>query len=257
MNPMRSSPVLSLCLLLISLPAAAGSHKSRNPDAHSAPGSVLLNGERTFVVWSDGDSFNIKDGEYKGRGTRLAGYNTLEAFGPVHRWGSWTREELFELAKASSSVAASKTWTCTTDGKEDGYHRLLINCPDLAVEMARQGHGLAYAVDGSAADEKVLAAQAEAMKAGRGMWKKGVVKGVVTSVHSADEAEAKEKGAYNRVVDTRTGKALGRPHEKTYGTCQEVCETTDGDESCMVYVPFEIRYRNKPDCLKGGGAAEK
>jgi endonuclease YncB( thermonuclease family) len=244
---MRPAVVL---VLLISAACSAHSRKSRKTDDHHAPGSVVLNGVKTSVVWSDGDSFRIKEGAYEGKGTRLVGYNTLEAFGPVHRWGTWTPQELFELAKDASQVAAAKEWTCSTDGKEDGYHRLLVDCPDLAAEMARQGVGMAYFVDGAKVDDKVLAAQAEAMKAGRGMWKKGVVKGVVSSVHSLDERGGNGSEAYNRVVDTRTGRAVKRPHHSTYETCQEVCETTDGDVSCMVYVPFEIRYRKKPECLK-------
>lgn len=242
-------------LLLVLLVLAGGawarskSKKPPNPDKHDAPGYLVLNGERTKVVWTDGDSFSIKEGQYKGRGTRLQGYNTLEAYGPVHRWGEWTAEELFEIAKASSSVAAAQEWKCSTDGKEDGYHRLLIKCPDLAVEIVRQGHAMAYAVEGEKVDPKLLEAQQDAMSAGRGMWKKGVVKGVMTSAHSMGE-DGDEGPAYNRVVDTRSGAALKRKHEKKYATCEEVCETTDGDQSCMVYVPFKIRYRNKPDCLK-------
>jgi len=29
-------------------------------------------------------------------------------------------------------------------------------------------------------------------------------------------------------------------------TCQEVCE----GQSCMVYVPYERRYKEKPECLR-------
>lgn len=117
--------------------------------------------------------------------------------------------------------------------------------------MIRQGHALAYAVEGTRPDPKLLDAQAEAQREKRGMWKKGVVKGVVTSVHSVEE-EGEDAGAvaYNRVVDTRTGEALKRAHKSAYKTCEEVCETTDGDVSCMLYVPFEHRYRHKPKCLK-------
>lgn len=234
--------MLLLCLLAATALAA---------DKHDAPGHIILNGVRTDVKWSDGDSFSIKSGDYKKKGTRLMGYNTLEAYGPVHTWGAWTGAELYELAKSSSKVAASKEWECTTDGKEDGYHRLLVNCPDLAVEMARQGHGLAYAVDGEKARAEVLEAQAEAQREKRGMWKKGVTKGVVTSVHSVGEdGDDSDHEAYNRVVDTRTGQALKRKHEKKYATCEKVCEDTDGDTSCMIYVPFKHRYRKQPDCLK-------
>jgi micrococcal nuclease len=125
-----------------------------------------------------------------------------------------------------------------------------VLCPDLAVELVRQGHAMAYAVEGGTPLAGTLEAQAEAMKERRGMWAKGVVHGVVTSVHSVSEDGAKEPHAYNRVVDTRTGQALKRAHTKAYATCETVCEETDGDTSCMVYVPFELRYRHKPDCLK-------
>jgi hypothetical protein len=115
--------------------------------------------------------------------------------------------------------------------------------------MARQGHGLAYAVDTESARPEVLEAQAEAQKARRGMWKKGVVWGVVSSVHSYGE-DGKNEPAYNRVVDTRTGRASKRAHTEAYQTCQKVCETVDETTSCMVYVPFQNRYRNKPECLR-------
>lgn len=38
-------------------------------------------------------------------------------------------------------------------------------------------------------------------------------------------------------------------HTQRYETCQTVCETTDGQQSCMLYVPFKKRYRGQPDCL--------
>ncbi|MEW5741859.1 MAG: thermonuclease family protein [Myxococcota bacterium] len=219
-------------------------------------GALLLNGEYTEVRWTDGDSFKVKSGKWKGRGTRLSGYNTLEAFGPVHRWGAWKPQELYVLAKSLAQVAAKGTWTCTTDGRADGYGRLLVLCPDLALELIRQGHAMAYAVDGAAPLEGALEAQAEAMKEKRGMWEKGRVNGVVSSLHSVGEEGSKEPQAYNRVVDTRTGQALKRAHSKTYAVCEEVCEETDGETSCMVYVPFERRYRNKPPCLKHAAGSE-
>lgn len=210
---------------------------------------VRLNGVLTDVRWSDGDSFRFRSGEYNNLGTRLVGYNTLESYGPVHSWGDWTPVELFEISKSSASVAASATWNCTTTGKRDGYQRVLVNCPDLAEEMVRQGHAFAYVVEEEKANERVLAAQAEAQKARRGIWKKGVVWGVLTSVHSMDEVGSRG-AAYNRVVDTRTGRAEKVAHRQTYPTCQTVCIEVDGTRSCMVYVPFENRYRHKPDCIR-------
>ena len=75
--------------------------------------------------------------------------------------------------------------------------------------------------------------------------------GVITSLHSlGEDGDDEQAETYNRVVDTRTGQALKRVHAQRYETCQTVCETTDGQRSCMVYVPFKKRYRGQPDCLK-------
>lgn len=240
--------LLSVLVLLVASSALAKEKKSK-PKGHSAKGSILLNDEQVLVRWTDGDSFKFLSGKYDGKGTRLVGYNTLEAYGPVHRWGEWTAKELFAIAEASSQVAASREWSCTTDGKADGYGRVLVNCPQLAEEMIRQGHGLAYAVEGTS-PENLLEAQRDAMKQKRGMWEKGVVKGVITSLHSVGEDGDDSNEPYNRVVDTRTGSALKREHKNKYEMCQEVCEATDGDTSCMTFVPFKRRYKNKPDCLK-------
>lgn len=226
-----------------------------NPDKHDTPGILVLNGEETQVVWTDGDSFKIKSGEYKGRGTRLQGFNTLEAFGPVHSWGSWTPAELYQVAKASSSIGASQKWTCTTDGKLDGYKRVLIDCPEAAKELIRAGHAMVYAVEGTRADPALLAIQKEAQAKKAGIWAKGLTNGVITSLHSlGEDGEDPDGESYNRVVDTRTGEALVRKHKDSYQTCQTVCEKTDGDQSCMVYVPFKRRYGGKPDCLRGSVA---
>ena len=81
------------------------------------------------------------------------------------------------------------------------------------------------------------------------MWAKGVVNGVISSLHSLGEDGDAQTESYNRVVDTRTGQALVRKHSNTYATCQTVCEETDGDKSCMIYVPFKRRYHGQPDCL--------
>jgi len=218
--------------------------------AGKGTGFLFLNGERTEVHWSDGDSFKVKSGPFAGRGTRLSGYNTLESFGPVHSWGAWTPEELYAIAKSSAAVASAQEWTCTTDGKADGYGRLLVLCPDLAAEMVRQGQAMAYAVEGASPLPGLLELQAEAMREKRGIWAKGRVNGVLTSVHALGEDGSKEPQAYNRVVDTRTGQALKRAHTQRYAVCEKVCEDTDGETSCMVYVPFSQRYRHKPDCLK-------
>ncbi|MBK7857627.1 MAG: thermonuclease family protein [Archangiaceae bacterium] len=238
--------MLSLALVALLVPTAGVHHKK-----HNAEGTVVLNGERTAVNWTDGDSFKIKDGKYKGAGTRLQGYNTLEAYGPVHRWGEWSTHELFEIAEDSSAHAAQQTWECTTDGNKDGYGRLLILCPALVKHMVIDGYAMVYTVDDKPVSAETLAWQQEAIKNKAGMWKKGAPKGVITSLHALGEADSNgAPTAYNRVADTRTGKAVKREHTNRYDTCQEVCEKTDGEESCMVYVPFEKRYKYRPTCLQ-------
>lgn len=244
---------LSLCLVLLAAACALAGGPKRQGQArekHDVIGFIVLNGERLKVRWTDGDSFSIRQSNHPRLGTRLTGYNALEAYGPVHQWGKWTSKELFSLAKTSSSVAAAQEWECTSDGKLDAYKRLLVSCPKLAVEMARAGHGLAYAVEGEKVDPAVLAAQAEAIGARRGMWAKGAAAGIITSLHSAGEDDQQGAESYDRVVDTRTGQALRRKHSRHYESCQNVCLETDGQQSCMVYVPFKHRYRGQPDCLK-------
>jgi len=233
-------PLCFFALLL--LPSLAVAAKPMN-------GIVVLDGVRMGVRWSDGDSFKFTAGPHQGKGTRLLGYNTLETFGPVHRWGGWSGQELYEIAKGSAAVAASQEWKCTWGGKSDGYGRMLVECPELSVEMVRQGHAMAFEVEGKARPE-VLAAQREARAKKVGMWAKGTPRRVLSSVHSAEEG----KEGYLRVVDTATGHAEKRPHQKSYETCQEVCVGAAADRACLLFVPFEQRYRNKPPCLKSAGA---
>jgi endonuclease YncB( thermonuclease family) len=234
-------------LLVLMLLADSKVHHKR----HNAEGTIVLNGEKTTINWTDGDSFKPKEGKFKGSGTRLQGYNTLEAYGPVHRWGEWTAQQLFELAEDSAAHAAMKTWECTTDENKDGYGRILVSCPELTKHMVLDGYAMVYSVEDKPVDPELLKLQQEAIKNKSGMWAKGAPKGVITSLHSLGEEDSKgATTAYNRVVDIRTGAALKRQHQKRYDTCEEVCEETDGEKSCMVYVPFEKRYKNRPQCLQ-------
>jgi endonuclease YncB( thermonuclease family) len=133
-------------------------------------GVIYLNGHATVVRWSDGDSFRFKSGEYDDNGVRLQRYNTLESFGPVHRWGTWTGQELYGIAKSSRFVASEKDWHCTTDGSRDGYGRVLVDCPDVAEHMVQQGHAHVFAID-TAADPDLLKLQATAQENGVGIWR--------------------------------------------------------------------------------------
>ena len=87
-------------------------------------------GKPVPVRWGDGDTFTVVEGALKGKAARLVGYNTLESYGPVHRWGSWTGPELMRIAFEARDAAAADTWTCKKQRKKDSYGRLLIDCPD-------------------------------------------------------------------------------------------------------------------------------
>ena len=215
--------------------------------------TVTIDGRVTTVAWNDGDSFAIKDGPLAGERVRLGGFNALESYGPVHSWGQWQPQPLYELTKTATEFARSKSWKCDWGGKRDGYGRLLITCPVLVIEMVQRGYAHVFAVEGDP-DPVALEAQIAALASGAGMWAKGVPAGLITSLHSADE---KRKGKsdnaqpYNRIADPKTGRTRKHEHSETYATCQKVCM----HGSCMVYVPFTARYgKNRADCLRTKGS---
>lgn len=243
MRDVRGPLLLALASLLV--PAAPRArHEARHRDATAA--AVVLDGAATAVRWTDGDTFRILSGPLRGRSARLQGYNTLESYGPVHLWGTWSGPELLEVARAASRVAPSATWRCRAEGEEDRYRRLLVSCPAAAAELVRRGLAMVYGV-GRPADPELLRLQRDAQRRGAGMWAKGVPREIVTSVHSALEGEER---SYDRVVDTSTGVARTRPHRATYGTCRLVCHGRGADRSCMRYVPFGRRFRHRPWCLR-------
>ena len=101
---------------------------------------------------------------------------------------------------------------------------------------------------GAPADRALLRRQRAAQRRHTGTWANGVPATILTSVHSATESPS--GGAYLRVVDTRTGLARTRPRAEACQSCQPVCFGVGPDRSCMLYVPFERRYRGRPDCLR-------
>ncbi len=211
--------------------------------AHASP-SVKMSGEQVDVRWSDGDSFKFKTGRHKGTKTRLMGYNTLESYGPVHSWGGWTGDELYQLQRESTKFAKSKVWTCDTKGEKDHYGRLLVRCDDLITAMVGEGWAHLFKMEGSKPNPAHLEAQLKAQKEKKGIWAKGVPKVIMTSTHSNDEE--RDGPAYNRVADTQTGVARKIEHNKRYRECEKVCM----EGSCMVYAPFKRRYgRDKAKCL--------
>ena len=246
---MRTS-IPALLLLL----AASCAHEAAPPPApaqatappqRQGPAAIRLNGEEVQVRWSDGDSFELQSGSLKGSDTRLTGYNTLESYGPVHRFGEWSAAELYGIARTSKELASAEVWDCTTDGKKDSYGRVLISCPGVSRAMIRAGHAFVMAVD-EEPDPELLRLQREARAAKVGMWAKGAPAEIVTSVHPAVPG----KPGYNRVVDLETGRSRKWTHESAYGICEEVC--LPGGWGCLVHVPFDRRYKpeTKADCLK-------
>ena len=193
--------------------------------------------------WTDGDSFTFLAGRFEGSGVRMQGFNTLESFGPVHRWGDWTPEDLYEVAGKAKELVSSRTWVCSTEGRRDAYKRVLVSCPDAAAALVRQGLAHVFAFR-EAADEGLMALQREAREEGRGMWAKGRPEWLVTAVHS------KEGGTGSMsVVSTRTGQWSSQPVPDAFESCQEVCYEHPVRGSCMLFVPWQNRYRDRAPCL--------
>ena len=215
---MRTLPLtLGLALVTaVSLPAEAADVASK----------VFINGVPSPVFFNDGDSFRVLAGKNKGLKARLAGFNTLESYGPVHSWGGWTAEELYVLAKMATMNARRGVWSCTTDFDTDTYGRALLHCPDLMVDQVRRGLAHAMSVDESPADPRALAAQEEAIRERRGIWAHGVPAYVLTSLHSITEGGGRDGKTYNRLVSSRDGHSAKWQHADDYPECTTIC----GDE---------------------------
>jgi endonuclease YncB( thermonuclease family) len=246
----RRRLVALLALLSLAVPATAHARRRRGAGgARKARGALVLDGQEVRVRWIDGDTFAVEDGPLARVHARVVGVNALETFGPVHAWGGWAPGELLELARATSGAAARGRWGCAAAGR-DRYGRMLATCPELALALVRAGLAMVFAVD-AAPDPALLAAQQDAQRGGAGMWAKGVPPVIVASAHSADEPGLGRQGAYDRLVDTRTGVASARPHHRTYAACEPVCVGEGSGRSCFVYVPYPRRFRDRPACLLG------
>ncbi len=186
---------------------------------------VFLNGVPTPVYFNDGDSFRVLAGPLKGTRARLAGFNTLESFGPVHQWGDWTARELYYLAKEATLNARRGVWHCTSDMHKDVYGRILWDCPDLVVDQVQKGLAHVMIVGRPSAPPEYLAAQKAAIEAGVGIWAKGVPSYILTSTHSAAEEWGKGKKPYNRLVSTADGMSVKWLHNNVYEPCENVCFT--------------------------------
>jgi endonuclease YncB( thermonuclease family) len=221
--------------------------------AESSQTSVTLDGEKLGVFFNDGDSFRTVK-PYSKLKVRIVDYNTLESYGPVHKWGEWTPWELYDLSKKATETAKAGSWTCERlrdrDGKalEDHYGRNLIRCSDLAQKLISEGLAHAFFMNEADVIPELMEVQRKAIAEKRGMWAKGTPRKLMTSVHSADESPDKpDWQAYNRAVDPVTGIAAKIEHSDTYGVCAEACV----EDSCMIYVPFKSRYgKDRPECMR-------
>lgn len=214
----RPAPlVAALAGLAILFPVSSG------PSADAeATTRVFIDGQATPVYFSDGDSFRVLAGPWAGRNTRLAGFNTLESYGPVHQWGEWHPFELFVNAKMATLNARRGVWHCTTEGETDTYGRVLVDCPDLSVDQIRKGLAHAMNIDDTPSRPEYLRAQQQAIRERRGMWRHGVPEFVLTSLHSIDE-DPERAEAYNRMISTRDGHSQKWQHTNVYSECQWVC----------------------------------
>lgn len=220
------------------------SQKKSEPSAQPPAPTVILDGVSIAVEWDDGDTFHGKTADGKKIKARLAGYNTLESYGPVHQWGEWTEKELYVFAKESGVFASKQVWECADTKKGGGYGRILVDCPGLRKAMLENGYAHPFSIGGPAPEADMQALHT-GMENKAGIWAKGAPKSLITSLHSQDEKP--DKDAYNRVCDLTTGECAEQEHTDVYETCQKVCVV----DSCMTYVPYKVRYGdNKADCIQ-------
>jgi len=238
MGRSRTTPRVLFALLAIGLVAPLADAPSASATSESL---VFINGRPTRVYFNDGDSFRQLDGPWAGRGSRLGGFNTLESYGPVHSWGEWHPFELFVIAKKATHLGRHGVWHCTTDGSQDTYGRVLLDCPDLAIAQIRHGYAHAMQVDDTPSRPAYLRAQHDAMRHRRGMWAHGIPQFVVTSLHSADEDPGRDTH-YNRMVSVRDGHSEKWEHTDTYPECSTQCATEiRADEAKVAAMARELR----------------
>ncbi len=240
---------LRLILILVLAVAACATvpRASDGPLPDGLHATLELNDTTRSVIWTDGDTFVFADGPRRGGKARLRGVNTLETYGPVHRWGTWDPRDLLELARGSADVAARSARSCRATGEKDKYDRLLVDCLDARRELLRTGHGHLYPFDREA-DPDEVAIQREAQRSKVGMWANGVPEAIVTKV----DAASAENGwsAANWVVSTADGKSRREGHREEHQVCDEVCVgRLKSSRSCLVWVPYELRYTGRPACL--------
>lgn len=295
----RPTLLLSLALgvvLGVGAPPPLADARPARPGAKAkAKQVIVLDGKDVQVNWNDGDSFRVLRGPREGLQARLVGYNTLESYGPVHFWGDFDGNELYQTHLDATAMAQGTKWECTSDGEADAYGRTLVVCPELRERLVSAGLAHVYAYK-TEPDPALLAKQHEAQDERRGMWAKGIPRAIVTSVHSFEPAAPKpevaeddegegEADAPAPGADKEGGATTGpdaaaavkrdeRPPRTAAfngmadtGTGKvffvphseklEVCDVFCHSGSCMLYIPFDARYgAKKAPCLTAEAGAK-
>jgi micrococcal nuclease len=228
-------------IALIALTLSASGAQPEKQVGLSANGKVKLDGAIVDVYWDDGDTFKVVS---TGQSARLVGYNTLESYGPVHKFGPGP-SALLGVARAATMMAKESVWECASQEGSGGYGRSVVDCPGLRTALLRSGLAHAFSVSGPA-PKADLEAQSQGIAAKAGMWAQGAPSSIVTSAHSIAE-KAGQTETYNRVLDVTTGHAPKHNHSETYGACTWACVS----DSCLLYVPYAQRYgTNRADCIE-------
>jgi len=245
----RPAILCSLALALVASSVADADAQRRRGQAKQQ--LIILDGIPERVYWNDGDSFRVMSGPRKGEAARLKGYNTLESWGPVHFWMGAHGWDLYRTHREATKVAQEGEWDCESEGTADGYGRILVDCPGLRRELVARGLAHVYGFGDEIPDPELVAVQLRAQNEAQGMWAGGVPVAIITSLHSVDpdsDDPRRREEAYARLADTRTGSTFVVTHTAQLRPCDTFCHLG----SCMVYVPFEVRYGDKrPACMRG------
>jgi len=170
-NSIAPRPSRVLLSTLLAVFSASFALSALHSHAEAAPPSrVTIDGSSLEVRWSDGDSLRFVSGRLRGERARLMGYNTLESYGPVHKWGEWNEWDLYRIAKNAKNLAGREAWECTLAERKDHYGRYLMRCPKLTEAMVREGIAHIFEVTGDPS-EALIKLQREAIDGRRGMWK--------------------------------------------------------------------------------------
>lgn len=248
----RAKRVFRPCLALSIVAGLAGTLAlPSDPQAAEPQAKVVLNGKVVPVFFNDGDSFRVLSGTYTGARARLSGYNTLESYGAVHQWGTWTAKELYTIAKMATLFARRGSWTCETDGKTDTYGRMLVWCPDLADALVRGGYAHVMSINDDPGKAELLEAQREAIENRRGLWSHGVPDFILTSLHSIEE-DTDGSGTYNRLVSTDDAHSVKWKHTNKYAECDNICQRVYSvDEAAVDEVVTALKADTAVDDILG------